>query len=827
MKTGTFAWRSLRREFRHGELATLAIALVLAVAALTAVGTLASRVEQTLLGSAAELMGGNLGISASRSELPAEFAEQARRSGLGSSRSIEFASVVFAGEHSQFTEIRAVDGDFPLRGELVVADAAGMQNHVRAPGPGEVYVDHTVIVALQSHIGGAIQLGGRDFRIAGELVRAAGSAVVQFAPAMMMNLQDAQSSGLLGVGSRASYRLMLAGDADAIEEFSAWARSRLPDNARLITIADAQANLRTTLQRGENFLRMAALLAVLLAGVAVALSAQRFARRKTEEVALLRCLGASRNEILLALLLELGMLALPAFAAGGALGLALHQLAFAFAGPLLGSTPAPMPFAPMFAAIAIGIAVLIGFALPPLLRLRDVEPMRVFRQDLQSRLRRFDVLYLLPLAVGAALLLLQSSSLTLALVLAAGLFTVGLLASLFTLLALKLLRAAGRNWPGALRFGLANLGRRKRLTLIQVTALALSLTALDLLAVVGPSLLERWRAELPTNTPNYFVLNLQSDQRSDFENRLRALGADNLSLLPLAAGKLVAINGKKPGAHLGADDEDASRRVEGEVRVSWSSTLPDANTLIDGRWAGDQEPSAQLSVSSNWMEALKLKLGDTLTLRFGDQDVTAPIGSVREVDWDSFRVNFFLMLDPAHGEPLPHSLISSFHLANGSSALAALSRDMPNLSLVDVNSILDRVRNIIQKVTTSVSWVLGFSLAAGVMVLLGALASTADERRFETALLRTLGANRRQVNLAILGEFGALGLLAGAISGLGTAATSVLLASEVFNMEGFRPPVSGLAIIALASAVLVMIAGVLGTRRIARTPPMLVLRRGT
>jgi putative ABC transport system permease protein len=826
MKTGAFAWRSLRREFRHGELATLAVALLLAVAALTAVGTLASRVEHTLLGSAADLMGGNLGISASRGALPEEFSAQAAGFGLTSSRSIEFASVLFADGRSQFTEIRAVDGDFPLRGELVVANAQGLQQRVGAPANGEVYIDHAVGATLQSGIGDVVQLGGRDYRIAGELIRAAGSAVVQFAPAMMMNLQDAQSSGLLGVGSRASYRLMLAGDADAIERFSNWAKPRLPDNARLTTIADAQANLRTTLKRGENFLRMAALLAVLLAGVAVALAAQRFARRKTEEVALLRCLGASRNEILLALLLELGMLALPAFAAGGAIGLGLHQAAFAFAGPMLGTAPAPIPFAPVFAAVAIGLAVLIGFALPPLLRLRDVEPMRVFRQDLQTRLRRFDVLYLLPLAVSAGLLMTQSNSLTLALVLACGLFAVGLLASLFTLLVLRLLRAVGRNWPGALRFGLANLGRRKRLTMIQVTALALSLTALDLLAVVGPSLLERWRAELPADTPNYFVLNLQSDQRAGFEDRLRTLGADNFSLLPLAAGKLVAINGKDPALHLGAGDEEASRRIEGEVRVSWSSTLPEANTLIEGTWFEDAPPAAQLSVSSNWMEMLKLKLGDTLTLRFGDQDLRAAISSVREVDWDSFRVNFFLMLDPAHGDPLPHSLISSFHLANGSSALAALSRDMPNLSLVDVNSILDRVRDVIQKVTTSVSWVLAFSLAAGVMVLLGALASTAEERRFETALLRTLGADRRQVNLAILGEFGALGLLAGAISGLGTAATSVVLASEVFNMQGFRPPAFGLAVVAVASAFLVMLAGLLGTRRIARTPPMLVLRRG-
>lgn len=826
MKPVAFAARSLRREFRHGELATLAAALVLAVAALSAVGTLASRVESAILASAAELLGGDLGVSARREALPESFSAEAARLGLASSRSVEFSSVVFAGENSQFSEVRAVDAAFPLRGKLVVADATGNQVAAHAPKRGQVYADRAVLSALAASVGNVLQLGGHDLTIAGEIVAAPGSSVFQFAPTLLMNLDDAESSGLLGIGSRATYRVLVAGDADAISRYAEWAGQNLPAMARLTTVAEAQANLRTAFERGENFLRLAALLAALLAGIAVALAAQRFARRKTEEVALLRCLGASRREIVLALSLELVLLALPACLLGGALGIGMQQVAFLFASELLGGAAPALPLAPAASAFVVGLAVLFGFALPPLLRLRDVEPMRVFRRDLQTRLRRFDALYLLPLLVGGGLILLESGSTKLAGVLAGALGAVAVATLLLSLLLLKGLRASSRKLPGALRFGLANLSRRRALTLIQVGALALSLTALNLLAVVGPSLLDRWRADLPQDTPNYFVLNLQPGQRAEFEQRLAALGASNLSLLPLAAGKLVAINGKPLRASDYAEDSRAGNWIEGEVRVSWSEQLPPSNRIIAGTWPGPDPQAAELSVDRGWFELFRLKLGDSMTLRVGDREVTATVTSVREIDWDSFRVNFFMMLDPAHGDPLPHSLISSFHLPVGNAALATLSRAMPNLSLIDVNSILDRVRDIISRVSSAVTWVLGFSLAAGILVLLAALAATADERRFEIALLRTLGAHGRQLTAAVLGEFAALGLLAGAVAAAGAAGTGIALARNVFRMPDYWPPAVELAGMALASALVVMLAGLAGTRRIARTPPMRVLRYG-
>ena len=821
-----FAARSLRREFRHAELATLAAALVLAVAALAAVTTLASRVERALVASAAELIGGDLELSTSQA-LPATFSAEARRRGLATNLLADFPSVAFAGDHSRLCDVRASDAAFPLRGALTILDAHAVDHAAHAPPVGTIYVDHAVLVALGVVQGDRVQLGGRELVIGGEIDQSPDSGnLFRLAPRVLMNIADAEASGLLGVGSRARYRLLVAGDENKVAGFAAWAKSRLPDGAEITTVEDAQQNLRIAFQRGESFLRLAALLAALLSGVAIALAAQRFARRKVEEVALLRCLGASRSEIITTLMLELALLALPACVVGLLLGLVLQQIVLRLAGGLLPVAMPNLPWAPPLAAFTIGLAVLFGFALPPLLRLRDVEPMRIFRRDLPARVRRSDVLYLLPVFVGASLLLFGAANWRLAGTLAAGFAGVGVATLVIGTATLAVVGVAARHVHGALRFGLANLRHRRALTLLQAGALAVSLTALALLGVVGPSLLERWRADLPADTPNWFMINLQPDQRVPMQQRLQQLGAANLNLLPLAVGKLVAINGHAPNP---ADyrDRRAAGWIKGETRLSWSERLPQANKLLHGHWFASGSTKPALSVDQMWIDIFHLKLGDTLTLRVGEREITATITSIRGVDWESFRANFFLMLDPATGAILPHSFVASFHLAgDASSALATLSRDYPNVSLIDLNAVLARVRDIIDSVTHAVAWVLGFSLAAGVLVLLAALAATADERRLEAALLRTLGARRAQLSIAVLSEFAVLGFLAGTIAMVASGTLGSVLARSVFKLSDYVPPLLPLIAIIAAAAALVAFAGWIGSRRIACTSPMAVLWRG-
>jgi putative ABC transport system permease protein len=617
---------------------------------------------------------------------------------------------------------------------------------------------------------------------------------------------------------------MVAGAENPVAAFSTFIKTHRPENSELITIEQSQENLRSAFDRGEAFLRLAALLAALLSGIAVALAAQRYARRKTDEVALLRCLGASRTEVLAATGLTLVLLALPACLLGALLGFGLQELVFAFARQLLPVSAGAAPMQPLLAAFGVGLAVLFGFALPPLLRLRDVPPVRVFQRAVDLRPRRFDALYLLPFAVSAVLIYFESDTPKLAVILGTSLVGVAVFAIVSGMLLMRFAQGL-RRLPGALRFGVANLTRRRGLSLLQITALALALTALDLLAVVGPSLLNSWRAELPQDTPNYFLINVQPEQRNAIVERLNALHAENVSAMPMAVGKLIAINGKAPRAE-DFSDRRAAGWINGETRLSWSEQIPPTNRVIAGHWFDAKPSGPEISVDEMWVDMFHLKLGDRLTLRIGERDIVATISSVRGVRWDSFRVNFFLLLDTVTAQGLAHSDVASFHFPpSATEGLAALTRDYPNLSLIDLNALLDRVRDIIGQVSKAVTAVLGFSLAAGLLVLIAALAASADERRFESALLRTFGADRRQLAAAILGEFALVGLLAGTIAAAGAGLAGLWLAREVFRIASYVPPLPALVLSVLAAGLLIALAGLARTRRIARVSPLLVLRK--
>lgn len=825
MKILALALRSLRREWHLPELRTLGASLVLAVVALGVVATLASRIERGMLASAGELIGGDIGISAPQA-LPDRFAQQAADDHLRSNRIASFPSVAFASGRSQLLDVQASDRNYPLRGTLELRDADGRSHNGHAPAPGQVYLDHRALIGLGLHVGDPVQVGGRTLRIGGELVRQPdGGELFALAPRAIMSLDDAQAAGLLGVGSRARHRLLLAGEPADVARWRRWAGAQtLPQGAQLITPEQTQERMRSAFDRASAFLRLTALLSALLAGVAIALAAQRYARRKTQEVALLRALGTSRRRVMALLLGTLGALAVPAVLLGVALTLLLSQAAWSVASSLFGRVPTELPLWPAWAAAAVGVAVLAGFALPPLARLAEVPPVAVFRASVARRVRRFDALYLVPALVAVALIWGQSESAKMAAILAASLLGVAAIAAGLAGLLLWLARRVAPGAHPALRLGLAALARRRGLSLIQATALSLGLVALLLLAVVAPALLEGWRRELPADTPNWFVLNLQDDQRDGFAKALDGMGAQELNVLPLAVGKLAAINGT-PVDQLRLDDQRAKEWADRQLRLSWSGALPPSNKLIAGQWFPPHPAHPEVSVDTMWRDMFHLKPGDTMQFQVGESTIDATVGSIREVDWSSFRVNFFLLLDPDHASALPHSYLGSFYLPRSKAdALAKLSRDYANLSLVDVDSLLDRVREIVDRVSSAVRWILGFSLLAGGLVLAAALAASAAERRHEAALLRTLGARRGQLRAAAACEFALLGAVAGLTAALGAAGTGWWLGRAVFHIDGFVPPLLPLALYALAAAVVVMALGLAGTRKVTRTSPMRLLR---
>lgn len=818
------ALRAVRREFLAGDLLTVFAALVLGVAVMTAVGTLVDRVTLALTSSAAEVLGGDLGVTG-REDIPDAFAEEAARRGLRSTRMVAFPSVLFHGDASQMANIRAVAAGYPLRGALLVAHAANAPATPSGPPPpGQAYADPRLLEALGLQLGDALEFGAGTLKVSG-ILRAepdASGELLQLSPPLMVNRADVDAAGLLGPGSRASYRLMFAGDAGAIAALRDWLKPRA-SAFRLVGIEDTQRGLRAAFDRAGRFLSLSALLAVLLSGVATALAANRFALRRIDTVAVLRCLGARQRDVLATLALQLLLVALPACLLGIVLGMLAQEGLVQALGSLVPDR-LPLPQAtPALAGAGIGLLLLFGFGLPPLLRLRGVPPMRVLNRSFASTPPTSILAYVAALAATVALAVHATGDATLAAWVLGGLAALALVAALAGATLLAALRLLQHRLHGAWRLGLASLTRRRALGVVQLVGLSLSLCALLLLAVIGPGLLAQWRERLPADTPNYFLMNIQPDQAGHVLAHLRGLGVDDADAEPFSTGRLVAINGKPPRRLDRAPDDDG----EGDnrpVNYSWRSRFPAANSLVAGRFWSADSTAAEASVEEGWAQRYGLALGDRITLLMGEQQRSFTVTSLRKANWDSFRVNFFLLLNQGAVGDAPYNLISSFHLPPAQAPqLATLTRTYPNVSVLDIDAILSRVRDVMERVGQAVQLVMGFSLLAGLLVLLAALQATAGERRYDSAVLRTLGASSAQLRGAMLVEFGVLGACASLLAVAAAAAIGVAIADRAFSLI-LSPPWLLLLACGIGGTALSMFAGWWGTRSILRVPPALALR---
>lgn len=829
------AWRALRREALAGDLLTVFAALVLGVAVMTAVGTLVNRVNLALTGSAAEMLGGDLGV-AGRDDPPAAFADEARRRGLAHTRLASFGSVLFQGDASQMASIKAVEAGYPLRGALRVRATPGgtLIADAGMPAKGQAYADPRLLQALGLKAGDDLEFGAGTLRIAGiiESEPDAGGDLLTLSPTLLVNRADVEGTGLLGPGSRINYRLMFAGPATDIAAFRQWLLPQVK-GMRLLSVNDTQRGVRQAFDLAGRFLGLSALLAVLLAGVATALAANRFALRRIDQVAILRCLGARQRDILAGLALQLLMLAVPACAIGIGLGMAAQEGLVQVLGSLVPQR-LPLPEAmPALTGAGIGLLLLFGFGLPPLLRLRGVPPMRVLNRSFAALPPASLLAYVAALAASLVLAVQVTGDLKLALWVLGGLAGLAVAAGVVGFLLLQLLRGLQHRLHGNWRLGLAALTRRRMLAVMQLVGLSLSLCALLLLAVIGPGLLQQWRERLPADTPNYFLINIQPEQRDSVLAALQGLGADDASIEPMATGRLIAINGKPPLRVDRTPTDDNQPQGEGQrddddenrpLNFSWRSTFPPANTLVNGTFWTPDSTAAEASVEIGWAKRYGVYPGDRITIAVGEQEREFSVTSVRKADWNTFRPNFFVLLNPNAVGDTPHNLLSAFHLPAGQAAgLGALVRAQPNLSLLDVDAVISQVRDVMERVAQAVQLVMVFSLLAGVLVLLAALQATAGERRYDSAVLRTLGATRRQLRGAVLVEFGALGALAALLAVGAAAVIGVAVSQKVFELP-LLPPWPGLLLGGLLGIALSLLAGWLGTRRILHTPPALALR---
>src|SRR5574340_1221764 len=793
----------LRRDCRAGEWRVLLLALVLAVGSLATVGLFADRVRQALQQEAQSLIGADMRITSMR-PFPPGYRAAAQARGLQTAMSLSFPRMVVFGGESLLSEIQLVEAGYPLRGRItidppsppapldettshstklpntaaksLVIPQVGEGSISSIPAPGTIWASQRLLRRLGIRLGEEVGIGRQRFIVAAAIVRDVDQSIgfASFAPRVLLNAQDLAATGLDQEGSRINYRLLIAGDARQVAELRDDLKSRLTDYQKLEDVRDARPEIRTALERAEHFLGLAALTAAILAGAAMALAARRFVLRHLDTCAVMRCLGARQGQVLRLFLYQFLLLGVVAVLLGCALGYATQAVLVGFIESMRDAELPQPTVLPALKAAASGFFLLLGFAFLPLLQLRKVSPLRVLRRELGAPQTSTGMVY------GLAVLVL------------AGLFL----------------------WhAGSFELGFAMLGGL--------------LAGLLLFGGLARVLLQSWQGKLPPDTPNRFVVGIQPDQQQPVLDFFARQAVPQPQLLPMVRARLVAIN----AAPINGDsypDSRARELVEREFNLSWAEHMPGWNELVQGQWWDTRGQKgarqAQLSVEEGIADRLGIRLGDELTYDVAGSRFTARVTSLRKVQWDSMRVNFFVITTPELLGDYPVSYLTSFHLPPDKIRVGdQLTREFPNLLVIDTGALIEQVRSIMDQIAQTVTVVFLFTLASGLAVLYAALLATQDERIREAAILRTLGADGRYLRRLHLGEFAALGLLSGLFSAGGAVLLGWVLARFVLEIPYHASTVIWLAG-GLGGMLVVMLAGWLGTRRLTVLPPLVILR---
>ena len=839
----TQSLRMTARDWRAGELRFLLIALIIAVSALSAVGFFIDRMRAGLNRDAHQLLGADLLINADSAVPPAWRAEAVRR-GLVLADTVTFPSMAQAGEGeqslAQLASVKAVSPGYPLRGQLKVttdaeqASAALGEKTDATPEPGTVWVDANVLTALRTSVGSTIRLGDQQFRIA-KLIASEpdrGPSFANFAPRVMLALSDLAATGLVDNGSRVTYRLQVAApnnnELARVSAYQAWVKQQIAAGAvkgvRMESLENGRPEMRATLDRADRFLSLVGLLSAMLAAVAVAMAARRFMLRHLDACAMLRCLGLTQNQVTAMYLIEFALVGLAGSLIGVLVGFGAHFVLLEMIKSLIATELPPVSVMPALQGIATGMLLLVGFALPPVLQLRNVPHNRVIRREQAAPQPMALATYGLGVAVFVGLLLWQAGDVKLALLTALGFFgafAVFALAGWLGLKSLRTLRGAvdHQSW----RFAITSLQRRPGATIIQVVSLALGLMALLLLTVVRGDLMSAWRSATPVDAPNRFVINIMPDQKAEVETRLAAAQVKDVLLYPMIRGRLTAVNGAPINAGTYQTD-DARRLSEREFNLSTTRDMPATNEIIAGKWYDDKPGVAEASVEQGIAKTLRLKLGDTMRFDIGGTIVEAKVTSLRKLEWGSMRANFFVIINPQAMQQASTTFMTAFHLPPQSAGFTnELARQFPNLSVIDVSGIIRQLQDVLDQVVTAVEFLFTFTLASGVLVLYAALMGSQDERTREAGLLRALGATRKQLSQAQWIEFSLVGGLAGLLAASGAAALGWALATYQFKFPWTFSPVVWMAGVVIG-ALCAILGGWLGLRNVLKQPPLQTLR---
>lgn len=753
------------REWRSPSLLIVWLALSLAVACVLALGSIGDRMEKGLSQQSREFMAGDRTLRSSR-EVPAEWIDEARRIGLTVGEQLSFATMTFAGDTPQLADVKAVDDTYPLYGQLET-QPPGLK-----PQAGSVLLAPRLMALLNLKIGDTLDVGDATLRIAGEVIQEpdAGFNPFQMAPRLMMNTADVAKTGAVQPGSRVSWRYKYAGTPQQLADYEKWLLPKLGPEHRWIGLQQDDSALGKSLERSQQFLLLSALLTLLLAVAAVAVAMSHYCRSRYDLVAILKTLGAGRAQLRKLIVGQWLMLLALAAVAGGAMGAGLEQILLLMLKPVLPAALPPASGWPWLWAIGAMVVISLLVGLRPYRLLLATLPLRVLRQDIVANV--WPLKFYIPLVCAVVVLLLawlMGGSPLLWAVLAGAVVLALLCGALGWGLLWMLKRLTLKALP--LRLAVNRLLRQPWSTLSQLAAFSLSFMLLALLLVLRGDLLDRWQQQLPPESPNYFLINIAPEQVAAVKTFLAGHHVTATEFYPIVRARLTQINGQ-------AAESNKDEALNRELNLTWRSERPDHNPLVAGSWP---PKAGEVSIEEGLAQRLAIKPGDSVTFTGDTQEFSATVTSVRKVDWESLRPNFFFIFPPNALDEQPQSWLTSFRWDNGNTLLTQLNRKFPTVSLLDIGAILRQVGQVLTQVSRALEVMVVLVTACGILLLLAQVQVGMRQRYQELVVWRTLGAGKSLLRTTLWAEFALLGVVSGIVAAIGAEVALAMLQTKVFD----------------------------------------------
>ena len=753
------------REWRSPSLLIVWLALSLAVACVLALGSIGDRMEKGLSQQSREFMAGDRTLRSSR-EVPAEWIDEARRLGLTVGEQLSFATMTFAGDTPQLADVKAVDDTYPLYGQLET-QPPGLK-----PQAGSVLLAPRLMALLNLKIGDTLDVGDATLRIAGEVIQEpdAGFNPFQMAPRLMMNTADVAKTGAVQPGSRVSWRYKYAGTPQQLADYEKWLLPKLGPEHRWIGLQQDDSALGKSLERSQQFLLLSALLTLLLAVAAVAVAMSHYCRSRYDLVAILKTLGAGRAQLRKLIVGQWLMLLALAAVAGGAMGVGLEQILLLMLKPVLPVALPPASSWPWLWAIGAMVVISLLVGLRPYRLLLATLPLRVLRQDIVANV--WPLKFYIPLVCAVVVLLLawlMGGSPLLWAVLAGAVVLALLCGALGWGLLWMLKRLTLKALP--LRLAVNRLLRQPWSTLSQLAAFSLSFMLLALLLVLRGDLLDRWQQQLPPESPNYFLINIAPEQVAAVKTFLAGHHVTATEFYPIVRARLTQINGQ-------AAESNKDEALNRELNLTWRSERPDHNPLVAGSWP---PKAGEVSIEEGLAQRLAIKTGDSVTFTGDTQEFSATVTSVRKVDWESLRPNFFFIFPPNALDEQPQSWLTSFRWDNGNTLLTQLNREFPTVSLLDIGAILRQVGQVLTQVSRALEVMVVLVTACGILLLLAQVQVGMRQRHQELVVWRTLGAGKSLLRTTLWAEFALLGVVSGIVAAIGAEVALAMLQTKVFD----------------------------------------------